>query len=1442
MSDPSEIDHYNDPEKDYDEEVEDEEPDSSEEEEDDDEEELARVRDNFIVDDDEEEIEDTSMRRKKKKRRRKQRASPEVEERHRNDELEDDDLDLILENTGTVRSNEPRYKRLKRAGGDEGQRRGLTEMFSDEDEVEERGQPTIANEFDDFIEEDEFSDEERRRKEDYDVRATSRKAERRGGLPSVLSSELTGIDEDKLNEIYEVFGDGEEYDWALEAEDQMELASDEEEAEVKLKDVFEPGELKARLMTEEDNAIRVVDVPERYQLLRQACKMEYELSQEEFEEEQTWVAEKMAEEKTAFLESQPHLRPELTSAVRKVVEFISRQNLEVPFIWQNRKDYLVHYKTVPEGEEAQTKTTSEQLLTRDDLWRIVQLDLEFHGILEKKKTVKKIYTSMDTYDDVYEEFFKSSSTLVDFQDLMDYVQFKFSAQIRSQAANGGEQQIKRHSRFSKFERIRTSPVYELVEAFGLTAEQLAENVEAASRLNYCDDPAVPPLELAMKFTAKTEGSDKAPEYVEPEHALEDAEQMLAEEILYNPKLRRAIRKAFWEKAKVDIILTDKGHKKIDDGSSYYDFKYAINRTFDELRLKPELYLRMLQAETEGLVTVRVSYPDYKTTLFKTILDQYFTSDNVSDVATKWNEARGVILKMASRKFVPLIARNIKEDLKNDCQRALYFELRNSFAEKLDQAPYKPPGYVAGTTARVLAVSAGNGNFGRDAVLAVMVDEDGEIIEYGKFGDPRDQEFRTKFVDMVNNNKPDVIGMAGFTVNSSRLFTIIEDIIRTEQLTAGGRDVDEDEEEEEENGEGKEKQLLELIWVQDEIARLFQKSPQGIAEFSEHTPLSRYCIALARFVQSPLLEYASLGDQISAIHIHKKQYLLPADLFREAVESVFVDYVNLVGVEINEAVGSTYTGNLLPFVAGLGPRKAISIIQAIQSHGGSIANRQELITKNITTKNTFMNCVSFLKIPYERRSVQSEEIDVLDATRIHPEDYELSKKIVGDALEYDEEDIDEYESAGGVVAHMVSSKLTHKLNELSLAEFANKLYEEFHTKKLATLEIIRDEIKNHYEEKRRPLLRLTELQVFTMLTGETAESLYKGAVVPVSVKRVSGPVAFVRLACDVEGAIPTNMLSDSGERPYLTNGQTLQAIVKSIDYARFSAELSARPNEIEEAVYKQQHPRRDPKKWNMTAEEADRMKVVQKEQEQAKARRIVNHPKFVLMNSSQAEQYLAGQPIGDFVIRPSSRGYDHVAITWKVDNQVYQHIDVVEIDKENEYSAGRLQVDRYVYSDFDELIIEHLQPMVRKVHEMTSSDKYRTESRDQVDQFLTVYTESNAKRAAYAFTLDHKRPGYFQLCFKANDKAPVEHWPVKVIPKGFRLMQHEYPGVIELCNGFKMIYQNKAQEKRDRQNRHGVDPRYAAAPAAAPRDYPRPAAPASGYRYNRPATTKYGYRR
>ena len=99
------------------------------------------------------------------------------------------------------------------------------------------------------------------------------------------------------------------------------------------------------------------------------------------------------------------------------------------------------------------------------------------------------------------------------------------------------------------------------------------------------------------------------------------------------------------------------------------------------------------------------------------------------------------------------------------------------------------------------------------------------------------------------------------------------------------------------------------------------------------PLTRYCVALAKYLQNPMKEYAALGKDIISISFHPSQQLVSQEKIAKQLETALVDMVNLCGVDINEAISDPYTANLLPYVCGLGLRKATSVLKAITANVG-----------------------------------------------------------------------------------------------------------------------------------------------------------------------------------------------------------------------------------------------------------------------------------------------------------------------------------------------------------------------------------------------------------------------------------------------------------------------------------------------------------------------------
>lgn len=1120
--------------------------------------------------------------------------------------------------------------------------------------------------------------------------------------------DAAGLDKDAIEDMEAIFGDGAEYDWALQLEEEQEEGERDQE-QIELKDVFEPSQLAEKLLTDEDNEIRFTDDPERFQLDRKPFK-NLQLTTEQFREEARWITNLMWPKKQLARD----LETPFTKAVGKVLEFFVVDGLEVPYIFQHRRDYLIHERKRSRGrddDDDEITVDAEKLLTQNDLWRILELDIKFRSLIEKRNALEKTFDNLksasEVDDPILEQMIPKAESMEDLQDLQDYVNFQYSAQIRDLTATGGSKETKRPgTKSGLFERIRRSNTYKYVRAYGITPDRLAQNVMRQGKVT-SDDDALPPVELADSLT---DG-----DFSTADSVIGAAQNYYAEDLFVSPRMRKYFRGAYYQMGLISCRRTEKGLRRIDESHAYYEIKYLKNQSIPDLARQPELFLKMMKAEEEGLIDVRLTLENERE--FRRGLYTEFASDNFSAKADAWNEERQKVLDIGFSKLEKVITKGVKDSLRTACQDELLKMCREEYFRRLDQAPYKPKGLVLGTLPRVLALSNGMEDLNRGNVAWAYVDEDGRVLEHGSFTNlARDEKMREAFEDVVRRRELDVIGVSGFSAETHRLVKDVENLVHEKNLT-GGEYQDPDTNEDRTD-------LLEVVVVNDEVARMYKDTPRAVAAHPTLNSLTRYCVALARYLQNPMKEYAALGKDVISLSIHPYQNYLPQDKLYKQLESAMVDMVNLVGVDINEAISDNYTANLLPYVAGLGPRKATAVIKGINANGGVVNSRDELVGDPDSGKIPVMgprvwnNCASFLFIEYDTTNPNS---DPLDNTRIHPEDYDLARKVAADALNLDEEDVKaetDENGVGAIVRKLFKDGEQDRVNELILEEYAEQLERNYQQRKRVTLETIRAELQVPYEELRKNFAILSSDQIFTMLTGETRDSLCEGMIVAVYVRMVKDDFAIVKLDCGIEGRVEAHEISyHRSLKEVLQPAQTVQAKIIDLNRKDFVAKLTMRDEEMRRPYRKHMdHPRGA---WSFEQEDADREELREKDKVTGRTQRVINHPLFKPFNSTQAEEYLGGQAPGEVVIRPSSKGNDHLAVTWKVADGIYQHIDVLELQKETEFSVGRtLRVGgKYTYTDLDELIVEHVKAMARKVEELMQHEKFQKGSRADAGEFL-----------------------------------------------------------------------------------------------------------------------------
>ncbi|MFG1373301.1 Tex family protein [Xanthobacter oligotrophicus] len=168
-----------------------------------------------------------------------------------------------------------------------------------------------------------------------------------------------------------------------------------------------------------------------------------------------------------------------------------------------------------------------------------------------------------------------------------------------------------------------------------------------------------------------------------------------------------------------------------------------------------------------------------------------------------------------------------------------------------------------------------------------------------------------------------------------------------------------------------------VVVSEAGASVYSASATAAAEMPDIDVSIRGAVSIARRLQDPLAELVKIEPK--AIGVGQYQHDVDQARLAKALDAVVEDAVNAVGVDLNTASAS-----LLARVSGLGASLAEAIV-AHRNTVGPFKTRKELLKVSRLGPRTFELSAGFLRI--------AEGAEPLDASAVHPEAYELAKKIV-----------------------------------------------------------------------------------------------------------------------------------------------------------------------------------------------------------------------------------------------------------------------------------------------------------------------------------------------------------------------------------------------------------------------------------------------------------------
>ncbi|KAI3694464.1 hypothetical protein L1987_77429 [Smallanthus sonchifolius] len=1385
-------------------------------------------KDGFIVDDidedeqdgEEEDRADSDEERQRKKKRKKR-------ESEKNYVLDEDDYELLQDNVGFRRPKveSKKFKRLKkaRADADEGQ-----SGFSDEEEYDRTGKGGRSAE--DKIKRSLFDDDEgpplediaeedqREEEEDGDIGEEEDEMAdfivdeeevdehgeptRRRKVNKKKYRQAPGVSSTAIQEAHDIFGDVDEL--LRQRKSGLERISrfDEngEQRKSRLEDEFEPIILSEKYMTENDDRIRKIDIPERMQISEESTGPP-PTDGLSIGDESNWILNQFGTGMAPLFSKEGHEPALLKGDIIRFLEFIHVQKLEVPFIAMYRKEEcqsLFKDQDLQDVGGNQNKSDGKSMLRwHKVLWAILELDRKWL-LLQKRKSAVQLYYNKRFEEErsIYDEarlhlnkkLFVSitkSLKVAESEREIDDVDSKFNLHFPPGDVVD-EKQFKRPKRKSQYSICSKSGLWEVATKFGYSSEEFGLLISLEQmRTDELEDAKETPEEVASRFTCAM--------FENPQAVLRGARHMAAVEISCEPYVRRHVRSIFMDNAVVSTIPTADGNVLIDSHHQYSGIKWLKDKPltkFDDAQ-----WLLIQKAEEEKLIQVSVKLP---TSIHDQLINDahnYYLSDGVSKSAQLWNEQRKHIINDAfDGLLLPSMAKEARALLTSRAKNWLLMEYGRHLWDKVSVAPYQKKDHDGNSSddyeaaPRVMACCWGPGT---PSTTFVMLDSYGEVLDVLHAGSisirgqnasdqQRKKNDQQRVVKFMTDHQPHVVVLGAVLLSCPRLKEDIFEII-FKMVEDNPRDV------------GHEMDGISVVYADQTLPHLYENSRISSEQLQPQSGIVKRAVALGRYLQNPLAMAATLCGPAKEILSWKltplESFLTPDEKY-SMVEQIMVDVTNQVGLDVNLAISHEWLFAPLQFISGLGPRKAASLQRSLV-RAGSIYTRKDLLNHGLD-KKVFVNAIGFLRVRRSGNAASSSEfIDLLDDTRIHPESYGLAQELAKDMYTEDDgqDDVNDEDMLEMAIEHVRENP--NLLKVLKVDAYVRSKNRE---NKKETLNHIRLELIQGFQDWRKPYVEPDQDEEFYMITGETEETLSEGQIVQATVRWVQPQRAVCVLDTGLTGILNKEDYSDDRRDCDLTEkldeGDILSCIIKSIHKKRHQVFLSCKESDLrgdrsrnKKAMDSYYHEDRD----NLENEKEKARKAKELAKKHFKSRMIV-HPRFQNITADEAMELLSDKEPGESIIRPSSRGPSYLTLTLKIFDGVYAHKDIIEGGKENKDITSMLRLGKTlklgedVFEDLDEVMDRYVDPLVAHLKAMLAYRKFRDGGKAEVDESLRREKNENPSRIVYSFGISYEHPGTFILTYIRSSNPHHEY--VGLYPKGFKFRKKMFEEIDRLVAYFQ----------------------------------------------------------
>ncbi len=505
---------------------------------------------------------------------------------------------------------------------------------------------------------------------------------------------------------------------------------------------------------------------------------------------------------------------------------------------------------------------------------------------------------------------------------------------------------------------RKKAVLKSLEEQGILTNELEEQIAKASSLAEVEDIYLPykPKRITRAVKARKKGleplakmimsenlsnvEEVAQKYISQklevvsiDEALGGARDIIAEWISEYQWVRQKLRTLFER----DGILSSKLVKKKEtDPDSSESEKFKAWFDWKEIAKKAPSHriLAMFRGEKKGFIKIKIE-PDLETAI------HILTSRLLKNNNTCTNQKEIAIIDAIKRLIFPSLETEMRSSLKEKADE----ESIKVFSDNLQQLLLSPP---MGQK-RVIAIDPGF----RTGCKIVCLDNNGKLLHNDTIY-PHPPQRDTKMAMKKINNLVDSYNIEAIAIGNGTAGRETEQLIERMKFN---RDII-------------------AVSVNEDGASVYSASAIAREEFPEYDVTVRGAVSIGRRLLDPLAELVKIDPK--SIGVGQYQHDVNQKLLKQGLQSTVEICVNKVGVDLNTA-----SKELLTYISGLGPKLAAQIID-YRNNNGNFNNRQEL--KNVAGlgNKAFQQAAGFLRI--------KNGDNILDSTAVHPENYNIVKRI------------------------------------------------------------------------------------------------------------------------------------------------------------------------------------------------------------------------------------------------------------------------------------------------------------------------------------------------------------------------------------------------------------------------------------------------------------------